>query len=283
MFPLVRLRGLDMSGLPEDIIKGFAPRNFAIQKQNFERFTQMLSNGEGSASRCSIFLSEPMIVFALRAWYLDHDLEKFRQWAYAAAKAEWMYFEFDHGWPAFKPLWFLLSNHPRMIARFVNFSPPPYLEREGNTTKHSEYWFLTTALLLRNASGDWPRVIERCDHILANPPRQAWLKYQIDYEIMRAIARRDKAEVERTLSILCSPKMQRTRNHEMPFGLTEHFIGTQAVVYAKMAWYHGLEVQVDTPSIPAEWLPMTPAASYPEPHEYFARFDIEAPLQWKGG
>lgn len=272
-----------MSGLPEDIVKGLAHRDPVMEHDAMIRRSQMLLESKGSESGCTSGLRSPSITLALTAWYRDHDLEEFRQWSYSAAKAEWMYFQFDHGWPAFKPLWFLLSNHPRMIARFVEFSPPPYLEREGNTTKHLEYWFLTTALLLRNAPGDWSRVIERCDHILANPPRKAWLKYQIDYEIMRAMAQSDKAEVERTLGILCSKKMQRARNYDFSFGLTEHFIGTQAVVYAKMAWYHGLQVQVDTPSIPPEWLPMTPAASYPEPHEYFARFDIEAPLQWKGG
>lgn len=274
-----------MSGLPADIEKGLAHVGpMAATGSNTERGVAqaiaLLDASRGNPWACIAEVARYLSCKALVAWYRDHDLTAFRQHAYGAAKAEWMCFQYDELYPAFTPLWFLLSNHPRLIARFVDFSPPNYLEREGKTIKHIEYWFLTTALCMK---GDWPRVAERCRYILANPPRKAWLKYQIDYEIMLALAERNKAAMETALAVLCSKPYQRKRNHELPFGLTEHFIGTQAVVYTKLAWYHGLEIEVDSPSVPREWLPMTPAPSYPEPYEYFAKFDIEAPLEWKGG
>ena len=45
-------------------------------------------------------------------------------------------------------------------------------------------------------------------------------------------------------------------------GFTEDLISTPAVIYAKIAWLHGCKVVVDTPYIPAEWLPMDPLPHY---------------------
>jgi hypothetical protein len=261
-----------MSGLAVEVEKGLAHISWcSVSEKGYQEALALLLSSKGDVQGC---LSQMKAAFerkALLAWFEHKDLSSMRVFAYAAAKAKWLIFRFDEAYPAFTPLWFLVSNHPKLIEKFVAFGPPAHLERRGISTTQIAYLGLTTALCVK---GDWQRVIERCDHILTNPPRKAWLKYQIDYEIMRAIAKKDKAEIERTLSILVSPKMQRVRNYELPFGLTEHFIGTQAVTYAKMAWYHGLEVEVDTPSIPKEWLPMTPEDAYPDQHEYFARFDL---------
>lgn len=133
-----------MSGLSEDILLGLAHRNYEQEEENARASIASLLYHSGDSSAVTGLLARERIAMALIVWFRDHDLERFRQHAYLAAKAEWMYCE---------------HNHPRMIARFVEFSPPPYLEREGNTTKHIEYWFLKTALLLRNAPGDWSRVI----------------------------------------------------------------------------------------------------------------------------
>jgi len=40
----------------------------------------------------------------------------------------------------------------------------------------------------------------------------------------------------------------------------------------------GYEVQIDTPYIPKEWLPITPLNSYPEPWKLMQDFEIFTPL-----
>lgn len=45
-------------------------------------------------------------------------------------------------------------------------------------------------------------------------------------------------------------------------GYAADLISTEAVIYAKIAWFHGYEVRVDSPYIPTEWLSVEPLAKY---------------------
>ncbi|CAG2271366.1 hypothetical protein BCCR75502_01618 [Burkholderia sola] len=80
--------------------------------------------------------------------------------------------------------------------------------------------------------------------------------------------------MEATLQELTSPKVAKVRNAEHAFGFTEKLIGTHAVIYAKIAWRHGLRVRVDTPWIPEEWLPIEPLDNYLDPYEFMGNFKV---------
>jgi len=43
-------------------------------------------------------------------------------------------------------------------------------------------------------------------------------------------------------------------------GFTSDLISTMAVIYAKIAWYHGIEFDIQPPYVPSRWLPSAPAA-----------------------
>jgi hypothetical protein len=268
-----------MSGTPEEIEKGLA---HVIGHQggglnNTDSATNRLLHGGKMEPWWALsFISDHYLREALIAWFRDKDLRQFRQASYLAAKAEYLSYRYISTFPAYAPLWPLLSNNPQILQRLIEVSPFPYLEERGQRTSAIEYWFLTVALCLK---GEWARVVDKCEFILANPPRKAWLKYQIDYEILLAIAKKDKVRAENALNVLVSPKMQRVRNYEEPFGYTGKFIGTHAVTYAKLAWFHGLNVEVDTPSIPREWLPMEPEPVYLESNPALAKIDLSVRYQ----
>ena len=40
------------------------------------------------------------------------------------------------------------------------------------------------------------------------------------------------------------------------------------MIYAKIAWRSGYEVEVDLPCIPKEWLPVTPLDNYDEHYDF---------------
>jgi len=84
--------------------------------------------------------------------------------------------------------------------------------------------------------------------------------------------------MEAVLNELTSPKVARVRNFEPAFGLTENLIATHATIYAKIAWRHGYEVEVDSPWVPKEWLPIAPVASYEDPWPFMQSFDSISPL-----
>ncbi|HEE5406538.1 TPA: immunity 49 family protein, partial [Acinetobacter baumannii] len=108
-------------------------------------------------------------------------------------------------------------------------------------------------------------------------------KYLIDHRFYLALANGDKSEMENVLTELTSPKIAKVRNFEFAFTFTEHFIATHAVIYSKLAWRNGYQLNIDTPWIPKEWLPVEPLAEYPEPWEFMREFDIFTPFEgeWK--
>ena len=120
---------------------------------------------------------------------------------------------------------------------------------------------------------EWERLAERCEQILSTNLRKD-KKYLIDHRFYLALANGDKTEIETVLTELTSPKIAKVRNHEFAFTFTEHFIATHAVIYAKLAWLNGYEVEIYTPWIPKEWLPIQPLENYPEPWDFLREFDI---------
>jgi hypothetical protein len=42
------------------------------------------------------------------------------------------------------------------------------------------------------------------------------------------------------------------------------------VIYAKIAWLHGHEVRVDSPYVPAQWLPLEPLPHYDPVYRFLA-------------
>jgi hypothetical protein len=74
--------------------------------------------------------------------------------------------------------------------------------------------------------------------------------------------------VRTILTELTSPKVAKVRNSEPALGFTERLIATHAVIYAKIAWRHGFRVKIDTPWIPAAWLPVDPLSQYVDPYGF---------------
>jgi len=131
--------------------------------------------------------------------------------------------------------------------------------KAANNHKTDHFWAYQSRLALR---GEWDRLRERCETILADPPRgSSAQKYLVDQHFYLALANGDIAGMEEALAQITSPKGLRGRNNNES-GYSESLICTHAVIYAKMAWRHGYQVSVDTPFIPVEWLPVTPLESY---------------------
>jgi hypothetical protein len=69
--------------------------------------------------------------------------------------------------------------------------------------------------------------------------------------------------------LVTAHEINRRKNFET--GYTEELISTMPVIYAKIAWYHGHEVRVDSPYVPVAWLPMTPLPAYEDRYDFLAK------------
>jgi hypothetical protein len=65
--------------------------------------------------------------------------------------------------------------------------------------------------------------------------------------------------------------------------LEERLINGWGVILAKLAYHLGYELNIDSPWIPHELLPVEPLAEYKLPYEFLSDFDLFTPFQAKEG
>jgi len=95
------------------------------------------------------------------------------------------------------------------------------------------------------------------------PKNQQELK--IDYAFYKALLSKDKAKCEELLEQLVSPKVHKKRNDN---AVLSKYVSQPALGYAKLAWRQGLEVEVNSPLIPKEILPIEPLDNYEIPYDF---------------
>ena len=86
-----------------------------------------------------------------------------------------------------------------------------------------------------------------------------------DYEFYKALHTGDKAKMEEILAKLVSPKIHKKRNDNP---ILNQYISLPALGYAKLAWRKGIEVEVNSPLVPKELLPIKPLDSYEIPYDF---------------
>ncbi|MFM0072240.1 Imm49 family immunity protein [Paraburkholderia sediminicola] len=235
----------------------------------------MIENNKGSRSGCLRSLRNHATATALISWFRHNDLANFKEWSYVSAKLERILFQMDPKtwYPAYLLLMPLLSDHEGLIQWFAHNDRPFDIAR-ANDPATPEFHGYQALLAVR---GEWRALEDRCLRIIGHSPSKM-KKYEIDHRFYLALARKDVPGMEAVLQELTSPKVSKVRNVEQAFGFTEKLIATHAVIYAKIAWRHGFQVNVDTPWIPQEWLPIAPLADYVDPYDFMRRVEISAPL-----
>lgn len=236
-----------------------------------------ISQNTGSPLGCMRLLESLASASTLLAWFSGHDLVHCKQWAYVSAKLRRIIYQkapltgiYSPGVPFSDMFMPLLSDHPGLIRWYGEFEGID-LER----AKKGGTWEFVTHQAKLALRGEWDLLGERSERWLSNVPERM-KRFAPDNRFHLALAKHDIAGMESALAEIVTPKEVKWRNeHE---GFTGWFIVRQAVIYAKIAWRHGFQVQVDTPWIPKEWLPIEPLPAYEDPYPFMQAFDIETPV-----
>ncbi|SFW26681.1 immunity 49 family protein [Cellulophaga fucicola] len=94
---------------------------------------------------------------------------------------------------------------------------------------------------------------------------------KIDYDFYKALFNQDKGKCEELLEHLVSPKIHKKRNIN---DVLAQYVSQPALGYAKLAWRLGIEVEVNSPLIPKEILPIEPLDSYEIPYNFLRQESI---------
>ncbi len=217
----------------------------------------------GSPHGCAMGLSSDAEANAMLSWFGNHDLHAMKQWCYVTSKLDQLWYQMiadrlSAGGCMLRLLKPLLSDHEALINWFAHYDSLYDLKRVENH-KTGDFFAYQTIVALR---GDWPRLIERCEKVIADPPgASSEQKYLIDHHFFLALAHGDIEKMQDVLQEILTPKAVRVRRNDES-GYTEDLISTYAVIYSKIAWRHGYQVKVDSPYIPQEWLPVSPLDHY---------------------
>lgn len=250
---------------------------------SIERAVNFLETGTGSRSGCLATVVRRSIASSMVAFFENCHVVDTKLYAHAAAKLAIMR---QHLMPAASLLtedllWPLISDNEEVIDWYrqneAMYHPekPTIVGGDKDNPKSWMYYRYQSWLAL---NARWDELGERCERILA---MQDEIKkdraYLIDHRFYLALAKGDKAAMESVLLEKCLPKNRRAR-FEQQSGLTRYFIDSYATLFAKLAWRNGYELEVDTPWIPKEWLPIQPNASYEDPWPFMQSFDIWQPF-----
>lgn len=96
-------------------------------------------------------------------------------------------------------------------------------------------------------------------------PKEGGPLNKLDYAFYKAMLARDKSAVEGVISQLVSPKIHRQQNDDP---ILSKYISMPALGYAKLAWLKGIRVEVDSPLVPKELLPVEPLAHYTDTYDF---------------
>lgn len=215
----------------------------------------------------------------------EKDIESFKKYMYVYAKLDILGTD-TRGYlmGGRTDFWGILMSNNREILDFIvrNIDTIAYEEKKDEYVKSRAYKFLTRTILLA-IKGEWDEVIKRANIYLANPPKDSYYKYTyLEFEFLKALAEKSVEKMKETLEKLLDIKVARKMLNDMDVSF-DFYLQMYAIMYAKIAMYHGYDLGVDSEIAPKELIDITPAREYPEPYDFMKKFDFRTitPEEWK--
>lgn len=204
--------------------------------------------------------------FALYHLSVENDYAAARQRFYVAGRmGEYLNNVYQNPWMAhgmFYMYYALLSDHQALIQRYAHLTHP--LKNEMNQNAG-----VFTTVVQNIIVDDWEQIDQHV-HAIENfkgaklksikSIRDRFLAY------IEALRNRDITMLEKALKSFEEPSFKASmRRGEI---LYEYLISHHTLGLAKLAWYKGLPVEIDSPYVPHEMLPISPLPSYLDPYHF---------------
>ncbi|MGB8194027.1 MAG: Imm49 family immunity protein [Chitinophagaceae bacterium] len=223
---------------------------------NLPRLKLSLQEGRTNERFISMTFHGHFECLGLKAFFIDNNLPLARLHFYNAALMDVLltnkYDEkiLDSG--ILRLGYALLSNSRELVEQYANLkhSNLEYAINKGSAAPV----YIMQCLINENWS-EFERAMTVMNTRIA--PK---FNMHLDAAFYTALAEKNKEKMEEILNQFVSPKVHKARNkHHVLIG---EFISQPAIAYAKLAWWKGIEVEVNSPLVPKELLPITPLPEY---------------------
>ena len=183
----------------------------------------------------------------------------------------------------------LMSNNPDFITFFKNnidmIMPDDY-DSEKNKygyLKNDYGTFFLIRVILHAIRGDFEEVKKRCTAYLEKPLKDSYYKYgELHYEFLSALADKNIDGMKKAIDGMMEQKVARKFSNDNNPNY-EFYLHVYVIIYAKIALYHGIDLEIDHEVAPKELIDITPLEKYEDPYDFMKDFDlaIVTPKEWK--
>lgn len=243
-----------------------------IDSEDVDRKVHFIVTNTGNPLACLMRLASNAEARAMYSWFHDKDLDATKQWLYVAGRLDKMRYEretdrLNAGGKTLQLFRPLLSDNEELIRWFI-WDADIYDQKSVDDPDLIDFWAFQAVLALR---GNWDRLKERCDIMLSRPSVPHNLKNYIDdYKFYLALANKDRAGIVDGISSLLTAEMLGARSKDES-GFTEDLISKPAVIYAKIAWRYGFQIELGSEYVPSDWLAIKPLSQYDAHYKFLQR------------
>ncbi|MBJ9686416.1 immunity 49 family protein [Burkholderia vietnamiensis] len=254
-------------------------RAFDISSGVLDNCITNIEGDLGDPSGCLRTLMSYAEASAISVWFETGDVAAFKQWFYVRAKLEYILSQPKYDEPigalayerrAINGIYYLISDHEGLIDWYGGIDSEFDVKRISNHNLF-DFWTEQFFVALR---GDWGVLEERCERVISNPPKGSReKKFLVDHKFYLALAQGDVNGMEVAIDELVSPKSIRKRA-SLDGGFFANLICVPAVIYSKLAWRSGYEVNVDSAYLTKEWISEIGPKSYFDEFEFMSSYVI---------
>lgn len=217
------------------------------------------------------FLSKDTLTRGLYFFVMEHDINNLKQWFYVSSLLREESCKYSGGYSMSTPdgfIFSLLSDSKEIVDKFscldtVNLLwgeyEPSYQEAKFKPSKDDPR-YRTHALqaVLRNDWKDYQEIKAVANQKI-NKLREV---VQFEFGIYDAIYEKDKDKIIKIVQTLLNPRVHKAYNKDFGEEFNGEIWSHHPVMFTKLAWMNGLEIEIDNPLVPMELMPIKPLEHY---------------------
>lgn len=231
-------------------------------------------NNESNFSWCFMSLQDWCVLNCIKSWFHDANIEEFRNYAYNFSKLQYIIAQPQYSGlkkvNIYEGIWVLMSNYKPIIEWYANLDQA--FGKSIENPRLEDFFIQQFFIALR---GEWSLLKQNCELVLSEGLNSNTEESFLDYKFLLALSIGDTNKmIEAILQLMETKRFNRRQKTDIETGYTRDLIDTTTTLYAKLAWYHGYQIKIDTPYIPQEWLPMKPLEEYHDELDFMKNYKI---------
>lgn len=245
--------------------------------RNLDRVQLERKRGLSWALRC---LDSHALTKGTCAYYLGGDAAAFRQWFYVGSKLVIANFAHAGIWERGGNgvlgmggclLYALLSDNEEVIQTLAR-AENELMRKERNNPLYPAFHVHMIQLTIL---GEDSALLEKVAKLAKNGEKRYRKEAAAGEDFYTLLVRRDKAALERYIT----GKSAKIKSADILFEDVMSYLGT---LQTKLCWYRGIDVQIDSPLVPMELMPVRPLPRY-DNHYDFLEPGWKPPVQGRLG